>query len=524
MRYVTALVVWIASAASIVFAQCLPHSPISHMPDSLYRGYTEDGTPTTLRLLWAGTGKFDMLTLDFVPLDPFGNGIFAADTFTVQVQLRTLRTSYPTKLRFPVAAFQSCDQRPIDLILCIEYTAATFPFYSPLVQALRSTLPLLPAGSRITLLFYNHSIVATELQIALHSSIHQLSFLPFPPRSNLSACLRALYHALAFPRPSAAHRRVILHIGRGIDNASLTVTPQDVAEALRTQNARIYFIHIGDLESTALTAALNSVAPAPLYFPNSVSAPALAATFREIFLGLQLSYRAQITHPLFQQWRTQAAAFRITITYASLRSNTLEMADTLVLNALPYQLVATFAKSTAKIRPVFYDQLDRLVELLRTNPDQSILLIGHASNSGSTITNQRLSAARAAAVKRYLVRKGIAARRIHTLGVGDAAPIYPIAFTDWQQELNRRVEIRWLAPALFPYEIYAEQTSVEAEALRLERQWKKRGFNVYIKPLFRDRQTVFQVVLWGFESRAQAEAMRQFLQDRYRIPSLTVVP
>ncbi|MEJ7661336.1 MAG: OmpA family protein [Hymenobacter sp.] len=66
-------------------------------------------------------------------------------------------------------------------------------------------------------------------------------------------------------------------------------------------------------------------------------------------------------------------------------------------------------------------------------------IAGHTDRLGESDKNQVLSEERAAAVKAYLVRAGIAADRLETVGYGDARPLHlsPDA-------RNRRVEVSQL--------------------------------------------------------------------------------
>ena len=58
-------------------------------------------------------------------------------------------------------------------------------------------------------------------------------------------------------------------------------------------------------------------------------------------------------------------------------------------------------------------------------PNAAITIAGHASSDGSTAYNQKLSERRAAAVKAYLVGKGVDSSRIDTIGYGESKPIQP---------------------------------------------------------------------------------------------------
>ena len=70
---------------------------------------------------------------------------------------------------------------------------------------------------------------------------------------------------------------------------------------------------------------------------------------------------------------------------------------------------------------------------------------GHTDSRGDPSTNRLLSQRRALAVKDYLVAKGVAPGRIHTIGSGATRPIVRASTPDAYQ-INRRIEFRVLTP------------------------------------------------------------------------------
>jgi OmpA-OmpF porin, OOP family len=98
-----------------------------------------------------------------------------------------------------------------------------------------------------------------------------------------------------------------------------------------------------------------------------------------------------------------------------------------------------FVQTKTELLPESYDELDMVVSFLKRNPNVKIELSGHTDNRGVHGDNMRLSQLRVNSVKRYLVSKGIDAKRITGRGYGGTKPI---ASNDSEEtrQLNRRVE------------------------------------------------------------------------------------
>lgn len=84
--------------------------------------------------------------------------------------------------------------------------------------------------------------------------------------------------------------------------------------------------------------------------------------------------------------------------------------------------------------------LNEVAKLLTDNADLKLRVEGHTDNQGKSKDNLELSKKRAAAVKAWLVKKGIEASRLSTDGFGDKKPVGDNK-TDEGRAKNRRVEL-----------------------------------------------------------------------------------
>lgn len=103
-----------------------------------------------------------------------------------------------------------------------------------------------------------------------------------------------------------------------------------------------------------------------------------------------------------------------------------------------------FATSEATVQRRSFDLLDDIAEASAACPGQ-LRIEGHTDSSGTAAFNERLSAARADAVKGALVERGVSADRLTTVGVGPARPIASNS-TARGRSANRRIEISVVRP------------------------------------------------------------------------------
>jgi outer membrane protein OmpA-like peptidoglycan-associated protein len=104
---------------------------------------------------------------------------------------------------------------------------------------------------------------------------------------------------------------------------------------------------------------------------------------------------------------------------------------------------------SAKIDGASSNILDLAFLILSDNPKLYVEISGHTSSDGHADHNLDLSLRRAQAVKAYLVKRGIAAGRILTVGHGSDVPVADNKTDDGRRK-NRRIEFRILRPDEIP--------------------------------------------------------------------------
>ena len=97
-----------------------------------------------------------------------------------------------------------------------------------------------------------------------------------------------------------------------------------------------------------------------------------------------------------------------------------------------------FAKSNLK--PEAQAKLTDLVSKTKGINLEVIIAVGHTDAVGSDAANQKLSIARAEAVKDFLVKAGVEKNRVYTEGKGEKSPVADNKTTEGRAK-NRRVEV-----------------------------------------------------------------------------------
>jgi peptidoglycan-associated lipoprotein len=106
-----------------------------------------------------------------------------------------------------------------------------------------------------------------------------------------------------------------------------------------------------------------------------------------------------------------------------------------------------FALDRADLTPAARTTLAAKVEILRSSPDLTLRIDGHADERGSDEYNLALSKRRAAEARRFLMDRGIEAARLETVGYGEEQPLDPAA-SESAWAMNRRADFQVTGGAL----------------------------------------------------------------------------
>jgi len=144
--------------------------------------------------------------------------------------------------------------------------------------------------------------------------------------------------------------------------------------------------------------------------------------------------RAALTKQLVVKFRTatQGGPFELVVR------------DGLIVLQLPSDVAFDGARTT--LRPEAQRALNALAPVLQSVTDRKFQVAGHTDNvpfDGGRVSNWDVSAARAAAVVRYLVGRGVPPGNLSAAGHAEFSPLYPND-TPQHRAQNRRIEFTML--------------------------------------------------------------------------------
>jgi type IX secretion system PorP/SprF family membrane protein len=109
------------------------------------------------------------------------------------------------------------------------------------------------------------------------------------------------------------------------------------------------------------------------------------------------------------------------------------------IEAKVFDIKIQFPLNNDNIDNSFYTALDEIANVMLDNSELSLRIIGHSCDLGSNQVKENISIKRAEDVKEYLIKQGVEASRMVTIGMSDTQQIVPNT-SETNRQKNRRVE------------------------------------------------------------------------------------
>jgi len=469
--------------------------------------------PHHVKILSALHDNNNSIILKALPLDRNGNflaGLDNAVNYQWMVQYRCGRDSTGLKNVAVHPVLKSND--PLSIAVCLDRSASA-SFSPNAFSAVREFSGELQQDDELGFVYFNQSVGIIELQKQAGIS-RTLSGFTLPSAHGLSALYKAAFSGLNMLEESRTTLKSLVIISGSADNASIIYTADDIAHEAKKLNIPIYTIRIGDATESYPLKFISSYTGGKYYYLSNEQTDDIHDILLEISNAQKMYYEVKAPDVHFKNCPDVQAQILIKTPEGQLSTIT-----TLALeeqNNFPqYQALAIFSKRDTAISADYRETLQSFAEVLKDNPTKVIELTGNSSTDGDDDYNMMIALKRAQTVRRALVEMGVKPSQIRVRAEGNRRPVYYFQNASWQEDYNRRVEVRWLDPALLPYEITAGIVATEDEALFKTDEWEKRGAKAYYETIYYQKQPAFRIKLWGYSSYGDAASAARELQRKY---------
>jgi outer membrane protein OmpA-like peptidoglycan-associated protein len=455
-------------------------------------------------------------SIKFVPYD--ADGKFVNEVFFDKNNLRVIapnsKTTAPQIAKIDAIMNDDC---PINFCICIDNSSAGTRNQN-IINAIHSASNNFPLSDNFYFSYFNQNFGGVEL-IRRNNVTGEFDevFKRIPAPSGFSAINKSVGQAMNYMLAKTVGKNVIIIIANSADNASVLYDENDLIEHSQKNNIPIYVIAVGASVPTYNLANLTSRTGGKIYHLTENESSLLPHFLNEIILSQKQYYSVDFSANNFGD----DDYFDIELV--------LEGGDNAVFKdkySFPlktqkifseYQVLASFKLGDTLLDESFSPAISNLAEVLISNPDLVVELIG---NSGAIEGNddicRRIALRRAQAVRKKLIEEGANPVQIRVSSEGAARPLFQTPKLDWQFRYNNRVEIRWLLPEELPFEIIADYRVSEDDAQSNVENWEDKGYKAYYQRIMRNNRPAYRTLLWGYSTEKTAEDDAKKLSREYR--------
>ncbi len=466
-------------------------------------------------------GKLDKqnndVELDFILLDEFGNFVKDITSFTSDVKVELSQgcgsRAYRENLDFP----QNYQYK--DKIFCYLLIDKGI--------LLNGSNPMTMIAEGVKFLGnddgFSLAVFGNDLQTLIpienfDKGYWDLQKITLKPDVELSAIYKSLYN-LILSIPDSSNSMVIL-ITNNSDNASVVYTPDDILEIATKKDINLNVIGVGNEFSFATFKGISEPTGGRTYHLLWNDFGKISDVLREIILSEKYVYKISGKNRLGEE-SCKEGNYRLTV-----RSSSFEFSDFFVVPFEQktfytyYQAVSLFNFLDTLTASEYLPGIYSLAKILIEHPDLSVELIGTASLDEYHFKPSDLSLARANDVKRHLLSLGVNFSQVKVKGKGTSKPLFQLEDDERSKMLNRRVEIRWLHPSVFPYTVVVDTLESEEKAESEINVWERRGFKAYYDRILINNDVRYRIVLWGYSNFEEAERTSRVVLKKYKTYSV----
>ncbi|MDB5033486.1 MAG: OmpA/MotB domain protein [Chlorobi bacterium] len=346
--------------------------------------------------------------------------------------------------QFTVREFSDQDAIPYELSLALDYSGTMGNNINGVENAASAFIRLKRAQDRISVVKFDR---APKLVLGATSSQSDLLALFNGTGLKGYGSYSAIYQAAKLGADQVAsspadHPRAVVLLTDGEDNAS-TIPASELYKFCRDNNIPIFTIAFGAVNRDVLS-DISTYTGGRFY--QTYTNDELKSAFEDIYRSLRNYYLVTYRPP-------NVAGRHIARLTLTPPNSSRQVAASATYNTLTGDIASDvpvkldkiyFDYNMSTLRPESQESIAALASAMKDHPRLKIEVRGHTDSKGTEEYNQKLSEARAAAVRDALVALGIPQDRVRSRGFGFSLPVATNE-TDEGRQKNRRTEFVVLA-------------------------------------------------------------------------------
>ncbi|MBL7999097.1 MAG: OmpA family protein [Candidatus Kapabacteria bacterium] len=500
--------------------------PANESPSQFYSGLRAQGTSYPLKRLkimsvelpTSPTGG--VCTVRFVPLDENGNALQNLPVSINNWSVNTFCGSTTQEYSPQVTDIQwQRNVAKMKMAVCIDRSAMAKDMDERVRQSL-SELPFcIGINDKASVFTFNHESKLITPFVSRDQLNNIGDKIGSDEPNGLNSMYKSTYAYLQQFSKLQNTTNVVVIIAASTDNSSLIYTADDIIKRARETGTQIYSIVVGDAADTYPLKYIATQTGGRFYYVPLEKTQQISSILKEISYSTHGYYQA-----VFQMSAADLASCKssgLKLKYSDAQQNHVEEKATFAMaveDTYPaYQAISMFNFRQTVATDEYKPLVQSLATVLKDNPGRVIELVGHSSNEGDDDVMRTLALERTQSIRRTLYDMGVNSAQIRSRALGDLRPLYYLQDNEWQKKYNRRVEVRWLDPSIQPYEVIAEYTSTESDAIKYSEQWEKRGFKSYYERVYVNGGSAFRVKLWGYATEDAANADAKLIERKYSV-------
>ncbi|MDR0926996.1 MAG: OmpA family protein [Ignavibacteria bacterium] len=409
-----------------------------------------------------------------------------------------------------ISEYKVSDAVKYNFCFCIDNSAAA-EYNSTIVKSIALLPNIQPESNNLYISYFNQNYGGVE---KVDGNIAN----KIPLQSGFCASNKSVGQAINY-LVNTEGRNVIVLITSSADNASVLYDERDLIEHSNRYNIPIYVIAIGSSTYTYNLEYLANATGGRLFLLNDYEVNTTADYLKLIIASQRHFYNAEIVAEVPYIERKMVVEMDMLIGENDVLTDGIyyPLLPEKIFAEYEYQILASYPLGDTLLSEHYFPQIANLADVMKANPELIVELIGNASaKEGNDETCKKIALRRAQIVRRKLIEYGVHPEQMRLYSEGAESPWYQIPSKDWQVDYNNRVGIRWLLPEEYPYEIIAEYSTSENDAIEIVEKWEKKGYQSYYQRVMKNDRPAYRVLIWGYQTEEEADNYAQKLSKEYK--------